>query len=579
MTNLKMTPLEAAAELLLSEDYIVVPIPLANLLGLAEAVLLKKIDAWCASNRKCQKKKYFRNGHWWTNGSYSDWNNRLPCVGSSRTVQRIALGLEKLGLLISDHLSPKKSDRTKWYRVDRVKLGQLYLENAQTLIESIVPDWHDDSSEDEEEDEWVEMHSAKLARSSSQTGTDKTKSCRGAHIYNDSLNDSLNDSSSPTPPKGQEREGGEKPRNGNGDKSPTPSTNSSVATAIKPDVIEQTTVTIEAKSSAATAVITDPFFNKRTPVQQYGKPKNEFGLFESQEEMNEFYEQIMELGKNLGKSQPSGWACKVIQNIKAGDPSVYLNEYRQGIPVGTCEQKEWQCRPGVPHEKFITYLTTRFHKTGMTQEQAIAEAHRRIRNTNEAADLWQACLRTLTNLSADWEKQKAMGVSTPYIPPELQTRDRISLEQATHAIVSLESGNSQALPTAPSPCSALPENLDQVSETMEIELSQEQIAANMRRLGEMMGEAGKKASGKGKKKLLGATLADPNAVLRADPDEKREVTLVAGTQTSYEKLCEELADPAFRNEVQSQAKKFIEENEDYCADYDRFGRIVAIYPF
>ncbi len=199
MTHTQMTPLEAATELLLSEDYIVIPVPMANLIGLLETILLKKIDSWCASNRKYQKKKYFKNGFWWTNGSYQDWSNRLPCIGSSRTIQRLALSLEKQGLLISDQLSTKKSDRTKWYRVDRNKLGQLYLDNAKSLLESIVPDWHGDSEEDQEEAEWVEIHSARLALPPRQDGTDKKPVCRDALIYNDSLKDSLKDSSPLTP--------------------------------------------------------------------------------------------------------------------------------------------------------------------------------------------------------------------------------------------------------------------------------------------------------------------------------------------------------------------------------------------
>lgn len=189
----QMTPLEAAAELLLSDDYLVIPVPMANWLGLLETVLLKKIDSWCSSNRKCQKKNYFKNGFWWTNGSYQEWNDRLPCIGSARTIQRLALALEKQGLLISDQLSSKKSDRTKWYRVDRNKLGQLYLDQAKSLIESIVPDWHGDSEQNQEEDEWVEIHSANLALPQRQNGTITTTDCGDALIYNDSLKDSLND--------------------------------------------------------------------------------------------------------------------------------------------------------------------------------------------------------------------------------------------------------------------------------------------------------------------------------------------------------------------------------------------------
>ena len=119
-----------AAELLLSEDYITVPLPLANLLGLEKAVLLKAIDAWCISNQKRESQTHYKNGQFWTYGSYEEWAKRLPFLGGTRSLQRLFLSLEKLGLLLSDVLATFKGDRRKWYRVDRQKLGLLYLSKA-----------------------------------------------------------------------------------------------------------------------------------------------------------------------------------------------------------------------------------------------------------------------------------------------------------------------------------------------------------------------------------------------------------------------------------------------------------------
>lgn len=116
-----------AAQLLLSDDYITVPLPLANLLGLEKAVLLKVVDAWCVSNQKRQSQSHFKHGHFWTYGSYEEWAQKFPFLGSPRHLQRLFLSLEKDELLLSEVLSENKCDRRKWYRVNRHKLGLLYL--------------------------------------------------------------------------------------------------------------------------------------------------------------------------------------------------------------------------------------------------------------------------------------------------------------------------------------------------------------------------------------------------------------------------------------------------------------------
>lgn len=116
-----------AAQLLLSDDYITVPLPLANLLGLEKAVLLKIVDAWCVSNQKRQSQSHFKHGHFWTYGSYEDWAQKFPFLGSPRHLQRLFLSLEKDELLLSEMLSDNKCDRRKWYRVNRDQLGLLHL--------------------------------------------------------------------------------------------------------------------------------------------------------------------------------------------------------------------------------------------------------------------------------------------------------------------------------------------------------------------------------------------------------------------------------------------------------------------
>lgn len=131
----EITPSMVAADLLLADDYITVPIPLANLLGLPKAVLLKAIHKWCESNKKLGKDQFCQRDRWWTCGTYQEWSVRLPFLGGDQTVKRLLLSLQKDELLISDNFNRLGTDRTRWYSVDLSKLGDLYLkkQEAETL--------------------------------------------------------------------------------------------------------------------------------------------------------------------------------------------------------------------------------------------------------------------------------------------------------------------------------------------------------------------------------------------------------------------------------------------------------------
>jgi len=70
-----------------------------------------------------------------------------------------------------------------------------------------------------------------------------------------------------------------------------------------------------------------------------------------------------------------------------------------------------------------------------------------------------------------------------------------------------------------------------------------------------------------------AELARKRTLPKAPPPSSPEAVL--------DRLKAALEDSVFRVDisVQTQAQKFIEENEEYCADYDEQGRIIAIYEF
>jgi hypothetical protein len=193
----------------------------------------------------------------------------------------------------------------------------------------------------------------------------------------------------------------------------------------------------------------------RTPLEKPKASADRSSGFRTEEERDGFYEALLELGKNQGKKSPVAWASAIVKSINAGDPCQYLNEYRSGLLVGSCEQQEWEAVPGQPYEQFVTYLKTRNKKTGMTDEEALALVHRQLEDTNVASSLWESCKRCIVRYQEEGEKQKQLGVSTPYVPPELLPSREVSVEQAAIALQSLSSNSSSeeelALPAVSEP--------------------------------------------------------------------------------------------------------------------------------
>jgi hypothetical protein len=162
--------------------------------------------------------------------------------------------------------------------------------------------------------------------------------------------------------------------------------------------------------------------------------------FRSQEEREGFYQSLLELGKSQGKKSPVAWASVIVRNVNAGEPCQYLNEYRDGLLVGSCEQQEWEVAPGQPFEQFVSYLKTRNKKTGMTDEEAIASSYQQLKDVNLARTQWESFKRSIVRYGEEWEKQKRLGVSNAYLPPELLPHREVSLEEAASAIASLQTG-------------------------------------------------------------------------------------------------------------------------------------------
>jgi hypothetical protein len=80
----------------------------------------------------------------------------------------------------------------------------------------------------------------------------------------------------------------------------------------------------------------------------------------------------------------------------------------------------------------------------MSPQQSIAAAHRALRNKGEASELWESFKRTVVNFADQWERDKAMGLSGSYVPPELLVEAEVTIDEAAKAMQLLQSNSIQS---------------------------------------------------------------------------------------------------------------------------------------
>jgi DnaD/phage-associated family protein len=107
--------------LLINEPPIQVIPSLALLLGLNEAIVLQQLHYWL-ENKKSGR---IINGVKWVYNTYEEWRNDNFPFWSERTIQRIFLNLEKIGVIVSTKFDTKNYDQKKYYRIDYDKLALL----------------------------------------------------------------------------------------------------------------------------------------------------------------------------------------------------------------------------------------------------------------------------------------------------------------------------------------------------------------------------------------------------------------------------------------------------------------------
>lgn len=112
--------------LLFDEQPIVFDRTLAREIGDRHATMLQRIHYWVEINRKNANKHAFKCGYYWTYKSLEKWHSEDFDYLSLSTVRRTLEDLIKKGYLITGEYNKLRSDRTKWYRVNKEKIEELY---------------------------------------------------------------------------------------------------------------------------------------------------------------------------------------------------------------------------------------------------------------------------------------------------------------------------------------------------------------------------------------------------------------------------------------------------------------------
>lgn len=205
-------------------------------------------------------------------------------------------------------------------------------------------------------------------------------------------------------------------------------------------------------------------------------PQRKVNYFASPEEKEGFYRALLQLGQHKsGVYSAPGWASSIIKGIEEGIPCIYLQEFRQGLAVGSCELREWELTPGEPFPELVNYLKRRLMGWGMTPEQAITEAFKQLRDAKVGAKLWESFKLEVLNRNEEWQKQRRLGVSSAYLPPELLPQPEVPVVPVAQALQELQMGCVQMKGLATQVQVSLPAG-DEVEELPALEPGEEAAA-------------------------------------------------------------------------------------------------------
>lgn len=173
-------------KVLFDESPLVVDTVLATKIGLNEAIVLQQVHYWIEINKKKKTNNY--DGHYWTFNSIKEWNKFFPFFGE-KTLRRIFIDLEKMGILLTGNFNKLRMDRTKWYTIDYEKLSGYINDNTDSCEE--CPE--EDENADGQNDQMQFPKKENASGQNDQMQVDKTTECKRSNWPNASgQNDQTN---------------------------------------------------------------------------------------------------------------------------------------------------------------------------------------------------------------------------------------------------------------------------------------------------------------------------------------------------------------------------------------------------
>jgi hypothetical protein len=345
---------------------------------------------WIRNPVKCQnaKKKERAQKH----GKAIDWLSNFPFLTVDK-IRRIFTKLEALGLVISRKLKASQWDQCKYYTINWTQLAEL-LESLSLPICGFPTNRF---NENEEIDLAIDRKSYQ----------DTTSNIVLQELKRDTANTFLT----------QEKE-------------KAAESQEIITEKTQEFLVHETDYSCD--NFSATVAPGYSSVERMPPAESQAIPGND--------ELREFQRQLRDLGQQLGRRIPEAWAFKIVENFLEGKPCKYWEEFKAGVPLGTCDQREWEVAPGVPCAIAVQCVEQDFlSRPGTTPTEAARKAALTFTRPDEVAAIWEAIKSRVMFLKEQRDRQSEMGVQCVVVDPYMIVKPKVSVEKAVIALHELVS--------------------------------------------------------------------------------------------------------------------------------------------
>jgi DNA-binding MarR family transcriptional regulator len=147
---------------------------------------------------------------------------------------------------------------------------------------------------------------------------------------------------------------------------------------------------------------TDRFFGQKTNQQEQirrrAKVDSAVGMsgFRDVEDLRKCQKELtMYFAKQLDPLKAAEKASFVIKAERQGERSPFVQDYLDGVAIGSWCKEEWEVEPGRVAPVLIAYLRCKLRKNGDTHAQSLNKVSWELKNRNLTANHWAECKRLI----------------------------------------------------------------------------------------------------------------------------------------------------------------------------------------